>query len=408
MNKHFFVFVLLSLFLIRPGIAQNKIQSWSLNDVSILFPLPDSQMPVDDFSIKPDMLIKNGSLVPGDLYQKIPTLDDSGPGNETLYKTELRVVAIRLDPCPAEPSVVRCRPELRLVWQPVYRVSSSQDHVLWSTRDTAIHTFYRFEEYEFDQLMSKFWAVKSALAVQGVETESLALQIHPGFLSPRTRAKMLSEIKLIFAAHLKSEQIYKITFMRLLTPQVWWRFEGFVKENNVWKKVGIPRVDMTFEDIFNSAPEEEGLSETFGKKMDAIFNILPDSYPKEDDLTEVINHGFRQNSSVDRPTFMSSISAIERFQNPHFTNPHTLDCASCHFADSTRLYIDSQFSDLSQFTTPFSYQNSGQHNISNTTEKIRGTRVVRAFGYFGHEPAIMQRTINDSAESANVLNNMKK
>lgn len=195
--------------------------------------------------------------------------------------------------------------------------------------------------------------------------------------------------------------------MSLLTANVWWRFGGFtLAKNKTWTPIEIPRIKMTSQDIFNSAIEEYPPILNPGTAMDAVINVLPPDYPEEDDLLPVINNGFRSNDDSDRDVFLNKISAIDRFRNPRQTNPETLDCATCHFADASRYYIGTRFADLKGVSSPFIFANPNNKifNLENSTIATSATRIVRAFGYFGDQPAVNQRAINDSAESAHWLN----
>lgn len=384
------------------SLAAKSERIWSLNDVSILYPLPKPAAQLDLLSA--NERLRDGQLLPREIYDRLPPLSVVGSGVDQIYAQELRVVALRLDPCPSDEHgrTNVCEPELRLVWQPI---SQSSD-ATWIAADVAVHTFYRLGGSAFENAKTALLDWKNRNLISGVSTDHLPLQIHPALVSDRIRNSAKRSLDQIILNTLNQDQLYKVTFMSLLTPTVWWRFGGIQLEQNQWRQIVVPRTSTTFIDIFNSAVEPPGNEHNSGTTMDAVFNILPESYPAQDDLLSVINRSFRLDSEEDRPVFEEKLNAVARFMNPRKTNPLNLDCASCHFANPTRAYIENRFADLKTFQSSDAYINPAPNwfNLSNKTLMKKATRVIRAFGYAGDEPALSQRVIHDSAESAEWLN----
>lgn len=385
------------------GLSSAKANNWNLNDVSYLYSLPLNSIETTDHLLKPIDEGILGPLLSREIFNKIPTLNNAGNGQTTTYEVELKVVGVRFDPCPQTIGPVACQPEIRLVWQPI---QFDSDIGQWTSQDASVHTFYRISRVNFEKVKATLLNIKKQNEKFNVVTNRLPLGVHPGFLNAQTRGSFIQDLNSLIKNQCGDENLYKVTFMRLLTHNIWWRFGGLIKHQDQWNHVMVPRLNMNFQDIFNSAQEVAGGANFPGKEMDAIFNIQPETYPAEDDLTTVVNHGFRKNNDEDLVDFKDKISAIERFQNPKFTSPNDLDCASCHFADSTRFYVNSRFPELTPWQTQFRFSNpdESRYDISNSTIVPRATRVVRAFGYFGSQPAINQRVINDSVESAEWLN----
>lgn len=386
------------------SLGQALSPRWNLNDVSYLYPIPKNTLETTENLLKPGDSGPYGGLLPQSVFEMVPTLNNGGSGQIQAYEHELKVVGLRIDPCPNSFIPSECSPEIRLVWQ---LVSIDEDTKAWTTQDATVHSFYKLSSADFEVVKRSLYQLKMSNAALEVSTELQPLGIHPAFLNPATRVGFTRTLNDLIRSHCGEQNLVKVTFMRLLTPNIWWRFGGIVKNQaKQWVPVGIPRLTINFQDIFNSAPETASQVNFPGKEMDAIFNILPGNYPAEDDLTTVINHGFRADDETDREDFTQKISAVERFQNPRFTNPNNLDCASCHFADSTRFYINTRFPDLALWQTKYNFvnPNKGSYDLSNSTIVPRATRAIRAFGYFGDQPAINQRVIHDSAESAEWLN----
>lgn len=386
--------------------AQSVLAQWNLNDVSFLFPLPTSNESRDAL-LGPQATADQGSLLPFKIFSQLPTLNNGGDGSALTYSEELRVVAVRIDPCAPAPVPRACNAEIRLVWQPVSWDGQTRQ---WTTQDASVHTFYGIMPEEFSNLRRDLWSLKQSLQPWGISTEDRPLGIHPGFLDPRSRGPFSRQLKETILKYAGEKSLYKVTFMRLLTAQVWWRFGGIIKAEDQsegeFNPVLVARTGMKFQDIFNSATETEDLQNLPGREMDAVFNFQPPEYPEQDDLMPVINRGYRTNNALDHDVFQNKIAAIDRFQNPLHTNPHTLDCASCHFADAARFYINLRFPDLAPVKSLDAFQNPEPQafDLTNLTIAKQATRVIRAFGYFDSRPAIIQRTIHDSADSAHWLN----
>lgn len=376
---------------------------WNLNDVSILYALPQSVSENTDSLLSPYSAGKKGALIRKDFYAKIPPINDDGV--EVLYNQEIKLISVRIDPCPNTFDTSKCQPEVRLVWQPVVLDTESAVQK-WVTLDAAIHTFYKLTPSEFLNFKNELLSLKKENLKYGVDTNHLPLQIHPAFLSKKTKKFFTEKFNALILKNCGQTNIQKMTFMSLLTQNIWWRFGGVERQGNQWNQVKIPRVNLTFEDIFNSAHEENPPLVNKGTEMDSVFNIIPDNYPEEDNLLSVINDGYRFNDEKDLAVFKTKIDAIERFRNPHFTNSATLDCSSCHYADNTRFYMNQRFNELTRFDSKYSFKNPNPQifNLSNSSVVQKATRVIRAFGYFENQPAISQRAIHDSSESAHWLN----
>lgn len=137
-----------------------------------------------------------------------------------------------------------------------------------------------------------------------------------------------------------------------------------------------------------------------------MINVLPDTYPEEDNIFTLINKSFRFNDDRDLPIFAEKLGALARFRNPKKTNPLTLDCVSCHIANASELYAVDRFPELERVEVKDTYTNPRPDvfNLENTTIAPKSTKILRAFGYFGDKAAINQRAINESANVAHYLN----
>ena len=390
----------LSLFFAGPASA--TMPSWNLNDVSVLFALPQGGADAPVGLLPPQARGATGDLLPDAVYGLLPTLYQPGRGNETLYTQSLRVVGLRVDPCPPSERD-DCRPEFRLVWQPV---EFDEKAGRWLVRDAAIHAIYRLEGDEPDLLLGGLWALKRANGRLGVRTDGLPLGVHPALRSPVTAGRFSQALNTLVLRHARGDRLHRVTFTALRVPTRWWRFGALEKVGESrWQRVDIPRLDAPSVDIFNVAVED-GVDLGPERGLDAVFNVLPEEYPERDNLLPLINKGYRFNDARDRPVFAEKLDAVARFENPASSNADELDCASCHYTDAARYYAENRFPDLRDLQPKDRFQNPNPSlfDLSNTSIVARSTRLVRAFGYQGAEPAVSQRTINESAVVADWLN----
>lgn len=384
--------------------AQAQPLRWDLNDVSVLFPLPGPSEASEAVLLAPQNAGAKGELLPWSEFQIVPTLLNNGHGNATVYRESLRVVALRIDPCPA--GADECLPEMRLVWQPIERDAEGNSSGNWTSRDGAVHAFYSLSQDDLAGLRSALMKLKTRAIAEGVELERVPLGVHPALRNAQTAKWFSPALKSLVLKYCGQTNLRKMTFMSLLVPSTWWRF-GSLERNAEGRLqlATIPRLTTTFEDIFNSAREKTTV-DIPGFEMDAVFNVLPTDYPSADNLMPLINQGYRNDDASDLPVFQSRLQAVDRFQNPHMTNPSTLDCASCHYANAARYFAGLRFPVLQSYVSGDAYANPDPSwfNLENKTVSTEATRVIRAFGYFKDQPAIMQRVIHDSAETAHWFN----
>ena len=375
---------------------------WNLNDVSYLFKLPTGNAQAPVTLLGPNDQAGAGPLLPAKLYGRLPTLLIDGSGNTTVYEQALRVVGARIDPCPGGETAA-CSPQVRLIWQPV---EFDKFAGTWLARDAAVHCFYGLSPAELELLKQDLWEIKKKFAGLGVDTRLKALDVHPALRNERTADAFNREIQRALLKYVGEGNLERITYVALLVPTKWWRFGAFEKDRDgTWHAADIPRLDTPTVDIFNVAVYD-GIGLGPEKGIDAVFNVLPEDYPEADNIFAVINKGYRFNDPRDRSVFRGKLDAIARFQNPRKTNVDNLDCAACHYADATRYYMGNRFRELEQTGSTEDFENPDPEvfNLENRTLAATSTRNVRAFGFFGDEPVVSQRTINESALSAHWLN----
>ena len=405
MSKFSFSSSVIAILFFYPTTLLASLPHWNLNDVSILFGLPHGGPHAPVKLLAPRDQGGLGELLPSDAYALLPTLYQPGLGNVSLYEKSLRVTAVRFDPCPPSDDD-GCSAELRLVWQPVEYAATRR---AWVTRDAAVHCIHTIRPEARAQLKNDLWRLKMELKRRGVDTSLQPLGVHPAIRNGETADAFTNEMRSLVLRYAGDDNLTRITFAALRVPTRWWRF-GAAEKNpqGDWQRVDIPRLDAPSVDIFNvAAVDGVGLGPDRG--LDAIFNVLPDEYPEEDNIFTLINKGYRFNDERDLSVFRQKLDAVARFRNPHRTNADNLDCASCHYADAALFYAENRFPVLSESSPVDAFENPAPElfNLHNGTIVAGSARVVRAFGYHDAQPAVSQRTINESALVAHRMNHQE-
>lgn len=356
-----------------------KSYALGLNDLSILVPLPKTS----EFKLmlSPYEAGSKGSLLSKSVFQRIIQLVPEYD-NTRMWTQQLKVVAIRLDPCFIEGvGPLSCRRQVRLVWQPVI----SEENEL-TTRDASIHSFYEFTEEQFANVLTEWqrWA----------KTDSnSALVIHPLLQKQGLSGAGWKELRSIILKNCGEENIVRMTSMNVMADEQMWIFSGFdIFKDGSSKEMVIPRLKTVTQAItntsFNFKTYTGGM--TPNPLEDNDFNLMVD------------DSSWFKRKSTETQVRMAIRSAIS-FENPKKHNTGTLDCASCHLANMAHSWSESNFPQFKWGTEFNDIKYQSEFNLNNPTKKEVRPNQFRIFGYFGKEPAISQRVINETAEVAQYL-----
>ena len=360
-------------------------QAWDLNDVSILLPLSHNLQ--SDSVLRPTTQGSAGELIPTRYLQLIPDLAPQAEDAEV--NATLAVVGIRLDPCfpGVSPSGEPCHFQVRLIWQPMIELAQET-----STRDAGVHSFYELSQDEFTDLLQKI----SALNTQaGVFNQGLPLQVNPTIAAQSGSGDLggdyWQKLRAIVLSYTGDERLSRITFMSMQTADQMWDFGEYDISGGKIQRALIPRVQTRLQSFINTSSDHDS--------FDGAAKPAPEDNP--DSLDSLLKKSSSITSS-DGPTLRASSDSLYKIENPRLNSPETIDCVSCHVAQSARLWEQSHFPNLKLDQSAFQYQST--FNLQNGSASQRSTHLLRAFGYDGAEPAINQRVINESANVAEALN----
>jgi hypothetical protein len=356
---------------------------WSLNDVSILMPLPLEVR--DDHLLRADSRGAKGELLSPDLFERVGVLAAVNSREPGSYQS-LRVVAIRVDPCfpGGDPLGHTCRRQIRLVWQPL----ETDPAGLLTTVDAAVHTFYDLTENEFRSLLGDLYTLK----LRSAHTDlNLPLQVHPvlakeGMTGPFARALRETVLR-----HAGEGNLTRLTFMRLHGASIIWIFGGFDIDRGMIKKIPIARVAS-----FPMADTQTFLNRSLKSDDFRMSGFAP--VPSGADTFNLLMKDSSKIDPVrDKHEIIESVMAIHRIENPDFHSPESVDCVSCHVAQPARHFALKNFGafGMEKLAERFVYRSD--LNLDNTSPVQANTRNIRGFGYFLRDPAISQRVINETA-----------
>jgi hypothetical protein len=350
-----------------------------MNDVSMLFPIAAPNEA--SLALRPDDAGPKGLLFPRGLYDRFRVLDRAYEP-DVLYRKALKVVGLRIDPCFREGAATACRHQIRLVWQPIVEKRGNA-----TALDAAFHTFYEFSDAGWAELVTRWRGL-----ARGDSGEPL--QIQPMLRREGYRGPFWKALKEIVLAACGERNLVRITQMNVTAAQTW-IFNGLDFDGREWKRLAVPRTNSFSQTILLSGAPFETV------EFRGAFAPVPRGSAE---LAKLITDSV-EFKRVSTPASASAAMAdVIASENPNRNDPGTLDCVSCHVAQTARLWGARNFPDLdwkglyreNGFATPM--------NVENRSVRAANTNRFRAFGYFDADPIFSDRVINETAAVAASLN----
>lgn len=345
-----------------------------LNDVSILFPLPTSFS--DTSHLRPEDIGAYGQLLPQEVFDTIPTFPVM-PAEGLIYD-RMRVISIRFDGCGGLPEV--CRPELRLVMQPLKGTGGM--------RDSALHLFYRVDEAAMGQVVEGLRKLR-VLAPEALVTSPL--DVHPALVAQGVMGAYGAELRKLVLAHSGEKNLERVTFFLRAPPtnEVWF-FGGFDRKDGKMSAMNVVGV--------GTDPQRVILAKT---DTTYEYDVTPLGTSPED------GHAFYSTAAADAATEAERRDAMAsylRVDNPGIYVPDHLPCAGCHLSTFVTEEATRRFG-LDPAAFGADRYSSSTHDLTMRGQSGTNPSSLRAFGYFASDPMIARRTIH---ESANVVDDLEK
>jgi hypothetical protein len=352
-------------------------------DVSILYPLPGVGTAAD--LVAPSALGNHGVLLSRDAFSGATKPIggdhlDRVRGVESSNYDALRVVGVRFEPL-SKRNPGQVVPEVRLVLQGIYTPSPVKGQAQApEAADGALHAVYELpDRAEFDAMMEEILTLKKAngdLALQ-------ELTVHPILTAQGLSGTFATGLRNIVLSHVGDSRLKRITFFdhNMDPDSDGWQFGQSEKFGQTWSTVKIPLANAMSQTVISAGFSDPSASLSLGfenKSSPAGVELLVSSERK---------------TATDAARRLAYDNAI-KIQNPMTFHAETIDCGNCHMAESARKIGESEFG-FSPAAGAFTHPRS----LARVDER-KGTNNLHAFGYFGREISIMQRTANESVLAA--------
>jgi hypothetical protein len=370
-----------------------------LNDVSFLFPLPKSDEELElllDFD-SPGVGGQLASKAQQDGMLEVLLTADARDGIP-----QMRILGVRIEPCAKGHEGKECTKELRLVAQPVGKpgdtykapLRPSKDSALVFTETTAmnyfghdqvLHFIYELSDENFALLAEDLRRLKT---VAKRETSCVPMNIHPVMARQGLGGEYATLLKDIVQRYAGEANLDRAAFTAARSATFWF-FAMMTRERGFTFSQSIVRSPQF---VINPGITHDDHVVTNG-------GIAPDSF-----LGTLMK--IEQQTGTEQVLFNRAMRETLVIDNPHLSNPETIGCVECHSAqrlrersiDDPRFTIDpSIWQDL--------YKNP-RYDLSAVVNDGHSIGSLRMFGYMNEDAHIAIRVINDSAESAQMLNDM--
>jgi hypothetical protein len=380
----------------------------TMNDVSILFPLGTAS----DYStghLRADSTGKRGVLFPASVFEKISiegSAAGSGVGGPSKAPyANMRVVALRLDPCFAElrptPSATTCRNQLRLVFQ---ELQASTTGV--SAFDSGVHALYTITRAELLAILNEIVRLREADGGQGGKGP---LAPHALMVAQGLAGTFSTAIQKLILQYAGEQNLARVTAMTSKNAGFQWSFFGFDISGASPKAV-----PLAIATLAAMAPRD-GTEQSFFRgfeNTDPIGSFIPKPTGPDDFTVLADVKSALMLSAADQAKLSRGLARVE---NPSIFTTDTLDCARCHTASPLgqnvardRLHLaeadgDDAFHPDGKWVTAKEMSATDFSGASQTNPDVPLVN-VHAFSYAIQRPSVNQRTVNETAAVVQFLN----
>ena len=334
-------------------------------DVSILYPLPETL----DLMIQPSDRAVFGQLFPEALF---PTA--IGPIDLGMTYGDMRLVALRLDPCSARNT---CSAEVRAIYQPVVVGSGGQ----LTVADGAIHVFYGMPQAELVAFLKQILVLKKSYG-DGIDYGS-TLGPHPILFATGLDGDFARGLHALVLEHLGESRIERFTeFNHQIPGRDRWDFYLFerVDAELVRQQIATTATDEQQVTGTHTDPQHAGGIAMVSPALESsVVAVVSETRPP--DVTDEIRTGFARAVELQDPTKQTSES---------------VDCVSCHLAEGARRVGAAEYG-LST-TIAFHSERSLQYR-----RDLTAVTNLHMFAYVGRNASVTQRVANESAVTADAL-----
>ncbi len=364
-----------------------QAEGWSMNDATIVYPLPQSAAELNQL-LAPHDVGPGGALLPLKYWQRIPPINQ-GESSTRTYRN-LRVVALRLDPC--FKYLGDCLPQVRMVWQPIDRaVYGSASPFGLEAKDASVHTFHTMDAKVFGQFLEDYEQLLGAAVRNGGK---LPLQVHPVIREQGLGGEFSRGLKALLLKYCGEQNLWRVTSMSTLVGGDKWEFRGFNIVDGKPVEIVIPRTgNARTQSFFVSRASDREYS-----------NGLITPSPTGKDNINLLLRDSRFLANKDAAILKGLGGSVARIENPGIHNPESMDCVSCHSTQVAGSLLFGRIQWLSKDPQIIgqAFRSSPPLQYLAATQNM--PRVFRALGYFEKSPVLSRRVINETAIAVGLLN----
>jgi hypothetical protein len=391
---------------------------FDVNDVSYLWPVATSQADVDALISSDDTLADGVSRIwPQRAFdtviktaETVSVETSAGTAATIAFSgTELRnphawkVVAFRVDPCapgcdPKLTATFGAVPQLRLVLQPI-----TVDAGTVQVHDITAHLVFGFisgtdsgrfvpDKAAFREIVSDLKALKADSEAAGAATVG-PLRVHPGLQARAPR--FADKVKAFITRRALERRLMAVAFMGLAPRPEPWVFYAMARQ-----------ADGTFARTNHPAFSGDG-----GQMLTLRGGTPVMPAPSNTNLpsgkgvsTSVLFPDDAGRSRLDKPVFAGEARPLHRdipdiIANPALAHFRNTDCVSCHSESARRSTLKIAAGDATlRYTPPAGISGVDPGHLPQNVWNVRN------FGWFKQAATATQRTANEAAESADVIN----
>lgn len=416
-----------SLLLSYPSICAAEGQRLDVNDVSILWPMPEGMDEVENL-IAMDSAADGGDILPDAVFTKLMTEAKTvGVGGSKIsfpvgvaeQRHAWKIVGVRVNPSalgtnPAVLAQAGIVPGIRLVVQPVL-VKNGQVVV----HDFAAHVVFNYitnaqppfqpDKTAFGAIVKDMQALKEFLRAAGVVTEGAKLGVHPGLAAKVPGFN--DRVKALLKKHLSRQRLQVISFMGIPGSfEPWIFFKVNVGPNDVLVRQNVSG------HFGPTSPTSQMLAFIGTKRVDPATVLDAQAAKQGFGISTAILFAPDIGMRLDEALLTGAAAAPQQqwklrdvadlIANPFVRNTSNTDCVSCHTESTRRKLVPGLNSqDGIAFKLP-----AGISGVDENLLPIDNWN-VRDFGWGfnfntnrGFHPTITQRAANEAAESADFIN----
>ena len=357
---------------------------FDLNDVSFLYPLPESARDFD-YLLGATSPALGGLLVP----ESVRTPPTSIFGKA--MSAEHRIIAARVDHCFPGTEEKPCVRQIRLTADAV--VENPETGIV-STTDQPIHLFYELTNSAFKELVSELRALK---ALANGETDGKALSVNPVMKKEGLDGPYARKLNDIIARFAGEENLVRIADMNLGGKFTGSSSRVFFQRDLNENFLPIPGT--------LTGGGEEAVTQAVFSQVGNRFGFLTVG-PRNSKFELLWRHQTNDlGPFLNEPTqteIEEAVNDMFRIDNPKLSDVTNTDCVSCHIAERVRkAVVENPESALSEMA----FTNEFKNRRYDLTPTHNGLDIIfeKMFGYSDTAPSVSVRVANETSIVARAL-----